>query len=95
MRMAPAITTAWASSGRPGRRSPPPPNPRRHCFPPLGNDKARVLNHAILQRVAEINKTLLVHDSALRDLYQKLLEFLQPPPESPRRSIGFKSASDI
>jgi len=54
-----------------------------------------VLNHAILQRVAEINKTLLVHDSALRDLYQKLLEFLQPPPESPRRSIGFKSASDI
>ena len=30
-------------------------------------------NAAILKRLAEIDKTLLVHDSTLRDLYQKLL----------------------
>jgi hypothetical protein len=48
-------------------------------------------NHGILKRLAEIDKTLLVHDSALRDLYQKLLPLLQVPAEKPRRSIGFKS----
>src|SRR5438477_2735254 len=38
-------------------------------------------NAAILKRLAEIDKTLLVHDSALRDLYQKLLPLLSPPPD--------------
>lgn len=51
-------------------------------------------NHAILKRLSEIDKTLLLHDSALRDLYQKLLPLLQPPPEKPNRSIGFNSGSD-
>jgi hypothetical protein len=47
-------------------------------------------NAAILKRLAEIDKTLLVHDSALRDLYEKLLPLLSPPPpEPPRRRIGF------
>jgi hypothetical protein len=46
-------------------------------------------NAAILKRLAEIDKTLLVHDSTLRDLYQKLLPLLPPPPEPPRRRIGF------
>ena len=44
---------------------------------------------AILKRLAEIDKTLLVHDSALHNLYQKLLPLLSPPPEPPRRRIGF------
>ena len=44
---------------------------------------------AILKRLAEIDKTLLVHDSALHDLYQKLLPLLSPAPEPPRRGIGF------
>ena len=35
-------------------------------------------NAAIRKRLAEIDKTLLVHDSALRDLYQKLLPLLTP-----------------
>jgi hypothetical protein len=48
-----------------------------------------VTNAAILKRLAEIDKTLLVHDSALRDLYQKLLPLLSPPPEPSRRRIGF------
>ena len=46
-------------------------------------------NAAILKRLAEIDKTLLLHDSALRDIYQKLLPLLSPPPEPPRRQIGF------
>jgi hypothetical protein len=46
-------------------------------------------NAAILKRLAEIDKSLLVHDNALRDIYQKLLPLLQPPPVPPKRRIGF------
>ena len=46
-------------------------------------------NQAILRRLAEIDKSLLVHDAALRDLYQKLLPLLEPPPSKPRRPAGF------
>ena len=46
-------------------------------------------NAAILKRLAEIDKTLLRHDAALRDIYHKLLPLLQPPPEPRRRRIGF------
>ncbi|MEW6305025.1 MAG: ORF6N domain-containing protein [Verrucomicrobiota bacterium] len=46
-------------------------------------------NAAILKRLAEIDKTLLTHDSALRDIYRKLLPLLAPPPEPKRREIGF------
>jgi hypothetical protein len=44
-------------------------------------------NGAILKRLAEIDRTLLVHDVALRDLYAKLKPL--PPPEPARREIGF------
>ena len=50
-------------------------------------------NAAILKRLAEIDKTLLEHDTALREIYQKLLPLLTPPPEPPRRQIGFQAAS--
>lgn len=46
-------------------------------------------NAAILKRLAEVDKTLLLHDSALRDIYQKLLPLLSPPPDPPRQRIGF------
>ena len=49
-------------------------------------------NDAILKRLAEIDKTLLLHDSALRDIYQKLLPLLQPPPDSPKPKIGFRES---
>ena len=49
-------------------------------------------NAAILKRLAEIDKTLLEHDTALRDIYQELLPLLAPPPEPPRRQIGFSAA---
>jgi hypothetical protein len=45
-------------------------------------------NATILRRLTEIDKSLVEHDSALRD--RKLLPLLQPPPEPPRRRIkGF------
>jgi ORF6N domain-containing protein len=47
-------------------------------------------NAAILKRLAEIDQGLLLHDSALRDIYQKLLPLLSPPADPPRRRIGFR-----
>jgi hypothetical protein len=46
-------------------------------------------NAAILKRLAEIDKTLLLHDSALRDVYQKLLPLLTAPPSPSKPRIGF------
>lgn len=51
-------------------------------------------NAAILKRLAEIDRTLLQHDSALRDVYNKLLPLLQPPPQPPKRRIGFITEED-
>jgi hypothetical protein len=51
--------------------------------------EALVANAAVLKRLAEIDKTLVLHDSALHDIYQKLLPLLSPPPDPPRRQIGF------
>jgi hypothetical protein len=48
-------------------------------------------NAAILKRLAQIDKTLLLHDSALREIYEQLLPLLSPPPEPPRRQIGFSA----
>jgi len=39
--------------------------------------------------MAHIEKTLLAHDGSLRDLYQKIRPLLLPPPDPPRRRIGF------
>jgi hypothetical protein len=46
-------------------------------------------NAVILKRLAEIDKTLVLHGTALSDIYQKLLPLLSPPPDPPRRQIGF------
>jgi hypothetical protein len=43
----------------------------------------------ILRRLAEIDKKLLIHDVVLRDIYEKLRPLLRPPPEPPRKEIGF------
>jgi ORF6N domain-containing protein len=48
-------------------------------------------NASVLKRLAEIDGTLLQQDAALRDIYRKLLPLLQPPPDPPRRRIGFHS----
>ena len=46
-------------------------------------------NETILRRLAEMDKTLLMHDESLRDLYQKLLPLLESGPEPERKKIGF------
>jgi phage regulator Rha-like protein len=47
-------------------------------------------NAAILKRLAEIDRTLLEHDQALQTIWTKLQPLLAPPPEPPRRRIGFR-----
>jgi hypothetical protein len=51
-------------------------------------------NAAILKRLAEIDKTLLEHDSALRTVWTKLQPLLAPPPEPPRKRIKGFSPND-
>ena len=51
-------------------------------------------NAAILKRLAEIDKTLLEHDSALRTVWKKLQPLLAPSPEPPRRRIKGFNPSD-
>ncbi len=46
-------------------------------------------HETVLSRLAEIDKTLLIHDEGLRDLYQKLMPLLEPEPEREKRKIGF------
>jgi hypothetical protein len=53
-------------------------------------------NSAIAKRLAQIDNTLFLHDSALRDLYQKLRPLLAPPPEAPQKPrIGFHPQNKI
>jgi hypothetical protein len=49
----------------------------------------RATSAHILQRLAEIERSLLSHDTALRDIYRKLRPLLAPPPDTPREEIGF------
>ena len=51
-------------------------------------------NAAILRRLAEIDKTLLVHDVTLREILQKLRPLLEPPPQPPKPEIGFHVKED-
>ncbi len=48
-----------------------------------------VANAAILKRLAEIDKTLLIHDVALREIWEKLRPLLVPPPPPSKPEIGF------
>jgi ORF6N domain len=50
-------------------------------------------NQILEKRLMEIEKTLLNHDAALRDLYQRIRPLLLPPPGPKRRRIGFGSGS--
>ncbi len=52
--------------------------------------RRELLAEATLEkRLATIEKTLIGHDAGLRDLYQKIRPLLLPPPEKPKRRIGF------
>jgi len=54
------------------------------CAHPAGIDR----NETVARRLAEIEKSLMKHDGALRDLYQKIRPLLLPPSE-PSARIGF------
>jgi hypothetical protein len=41
------------------------------------------------KRLAEIDKTLISHDVALRDLFNKIKPLLLPQENKPNRQIGF------
>ncbi len=53
-----------------------------------------IANASILKRLAEIDQSLMEHDQALWDIYQKLLPLLQPPEEEPKRRLGFHTQDD-
>jgi hypothetical protein len=46
-------------------------------------------NLVMAKRMAEVEKTIVTHDAALRDIYQRIKPLLLPPPEPPRKKIGF------
>lgn len=53
--------------------------------------REQLLNRAELEkRLTDIERVLLSHDAALRDLYQKIRPLLLPPPDPPRKPIGFE-----
>ncbi len=43
----------------------------------------------LAQRLAEVEKELLLHDAALRELFEQIRPLLLPPPDPPRKPIGF------
>jgi hypothetical protein len=51
-------------------------------------------NADILKHLAQIDKTLLQHDDALRVIWQELQPLLSPPPEPPKPEIGFHVKED-
>lgn len=58
-------------------------------------DSMKPSKRTILKRLAEIDKTLVEHDTALVVLYEKLQPLLRPPPDAPTRRIGFQSKGKI
>jgi len=42
------------------------------------------------ERLDQIEKILLVHDTELKDFIEKIRPLLLPPPEKPRKKIGFE-----
>jgi hypothetical protein len=47
-----------------------------------------VANQVVGKRLAEVEKTLVTHNAALRDIYQRIEPLLLPPPDPPRKKIG-------
>jgi len=43
----------------------------------------------LARRLAEIERAVIHHDSALKELFQVIRPLLAPPPDPPRKKIGF------
>jgi hypothetical protein len=48
-----------------------------------------ITNQIVGRRLAEVEKNLVMHDAVLRDIYQRIKPLLLPPPDPPRKKIGF------
>lgn len=54
--------------------------------------REQLLNRVEMEkRLTTIEKTLLSHDAALKDLYQKIRPLFLPLPDPPRKQIGFQA----
>ncbi len=52
--------------------------------------REEVTTNAVLEkRLASIEKTLVSHDVALRDVIKRMRPLLLPPSDPPRKGIGF------
>ena len=49
------------------------------------------IKQVLTKRLAEIEKSLIIHDTALQDLYKKIHPLLLTPPDLPRKKIGFRN----
>ena len=58
----------------------------------VGMREQLAANTTILKRLAEMDRTLLEHDQALKVIWTELQPLLSPPPAPPRRRIGFHGA---
>ncbi len=47
--------------------------------------------HAMERHLAEIDRKLLGYDASIRDIYERIRPLLLPPPEPPKRKIGFRA----
>ncbi|HEX4139183.1 MAG TPA: ORF6N domain-containing protein [Candidatus Methylacidiphilales bacterium] len=43
----------------------------------------------LARKLAEIERTVITHDAALKQLFQVIKPLLAPPPDPPRKKIGF------
>jgi len=48
----------------------------------------------LARRLAEIERTVIHQDSALKELFRVIRPMLAPPPEPPRKKIGFDTKPD-
>ena len=51
--------------------------------------EALVSQYEMARRLDQIEKILLLHDTQLKELFEKIRPLLLPPPESPKKKIGF------
>jgi hypothetical protein len=52
--------------------------------------EALISRSELERRLLQIENILLAHDESIRELYEKIRPLLLPPPEGPRKKIGFE-----
>jgi len=52
--------------------------------------EALISRSELARWLLQIEKILLAHDESIRDLYDQIRPLLLPPPDPPRKKIGFE-----